>query len=173
MWKSAKGAFSNESVWRRAARLGTGSLLCLGRHNVSCLISATGQQDKDWSADYRVFERERFDQEELFSVARKEVLKRCKRKDPLVVLMDDTLFKKKGRKVSGTGWKRDPNGPKFCNNFIWSTKYLQISAALEEKERPGSCRGVPYFFNTAQHPRSLLVMLLTGLLKNTKCFVRK
>ena len=153
MWKLAKDAFSSESVWRRAARLGTGSLLCLGRHNVSCLISATGQQDKDWSADYRVFERERFDQEELFSVARKEVLKRCNRKDPLVVLMDDTLLKKKGRKVSGTGWKRDPNGPKFCNNFIWSTKYLQISAALEEKERPGSCRGVPLLFKHCPTPK--------------------
>lgn len=72
--------------------------------------------------------------------------------EPLVVMMDDTLFSKKGKKVSGTGWKRDPNGPKFCNNFIWSTRYLQISGALEEDDRSDSCRGVPLMIPSLSHP---------------------
>ncbi|PIE52146.1 hypothetical protein CSA37_08240, partial [Candidatus Fermentibacteria bacterium] len=141
MWGECRDAF--ESVWQRAVRLGTGSLLCLGRHNVTCLISTTGKQHSDWSADYRVFERGRFREEMLFSVIRKEVTGRLEKKQPLVVLMDDTLFDKSGRNVYGTAFKRDPNGPKFCNNFIWATRYLQISGAVEEEERPGSCRGIP------------------------------
>jgi len=58
-----------------------------------------------------VFERERLDEEGLFSVVRDELIRRRRNTEPFVVMMDDTLFKKNGRKVSGTGWKRDPNGP--------------------------------------------------------------
>lgn len=153
MWGDSRDAFESESVWRRAVRLGTGSLLCLGRHNVTCLISATGRQHSDWSADYRVFERSRFNEEVLYSVIRREVTKRLKEKEPLVVLMDDTLFDKSGRRVYGTAYKRDPNGPKFCNNFIWATKYLQISGALEEHCRPGSCRGIPLMIRHCPTPK--------------------
>ncbi|PIE53413.1 hypothetical protein CSA37_01790 [Candidatus Fermentibacteria bacterium] len=140
-------------MWQRAVRLGTGSLLCLGRHNVTCLISTTGKQHSDWSADYRVFERGRFREEMLFSVIRKEVTGRLEKKQPLVVLMDDTLFDKSGRNVYGTAFKRDPNGPKFCNNFIWATRYLQISGAVEEEERPGSCRGIPLMIRHCPTPK--------------------
>jgi hypothetical protein len=110
-------------------------------------------QDQDWSADYRVFERERLDEEGLFSIVREELIRRRRNTEPFVVMMDDTLFKKKGRKVSGTGWKRDPNGPKFCNNFIWSTRYLQISGGLEEDDRSGSCRGVPLMIRHCPTPK--------------------
>lgn len=153
MWRDSREAFASETVWRRAVRLGTGSLLCLGRHNVTCLISATGKQHSDWSADYRVFERGRFNEEVLYSVIRKELTGRLKAKEPLVVLMDDTLFDKSGRRVYGTAWKRDPNGPKFCNNFIWATRYLQISGALEEDSRSGSCRGVPMMIRHCPTPK--------------------
>ncbi len=153
LWKRTRNAFSTDSVWQRATRLGTGSLLCLGRHSVTGLITSTGKQDNDWSADYRLFERERFDEESLFSVVRDELMRRRRAGEPLVVMMDDTLFRKKGKKVSGTGWKRDPNGPKFCNNFIWSTRYLQISGALEEEDRIGSCRGVPLLIRHCPTPK--------------------
>lgn len=153
LWNSCRGAFRTRSVWERAARLGTGSLLCLGRHSVTGLISATGMQDKDWSADYRVFEKERIDGEMIFGKIREEVISRLPDNAPLVTFMDDTLMRKKGRKVSGTAWKRDPNGPKFCNNFIWATRFLQISGALEEEDRPGSCRGIPFILRHSPTPK--------------------
>lgn len=146
-------AFSNRSLWERASRLATGSLLCLGRHTVTGLISTTGKQDKDWSADYRLFEKERFDGNMIFDKIRQEVTSRLPDSEPLVTFMDDTLMRKAGRKVSGTAWKRDPNGPKFCNNFIWATRYLQISGALPEEERPGACRGIPFMLTHCPTPK--------------------
>ncbi len=110
-------------------------------------------QNKDWSADYRVFEKERIDGEMIFGKIRHEVISRLPDSAPLVTFMDDTLMRKKGRKVSGTAWKRDPNGPKFCNNFIWVTRFLQISGALEEEDRPGSCRGIPFMLRHCPTPK--------------------
>ena len=41
--------------------------------------------------------------------------------------MDDTLFRKRGKKVSGAKWLRDPLGPPFHTNFVWGQRFLQIS----------------------------------------------
>lgn len=57
--------------------------------------------------------------------------------------MDDTLIRKRGRKVYGTGWKRDPLGPSFCSNFVWGQRFLQISAALPDQPIIGQARGIP------------------------------
>lgn len=41
--------------------------------------------------------------------------------------MDDTLFRKRGKKISGAKWLRDPLGPPFHTNFVWGQRFLQIS----------------------------------------------
>jgi hypothetical protein len=107
------------------------------------MLCASSQQFTDWSAAYRLFERERFDRDGLFTPVRREVVRRLQSGDPLVVIMDDTLIRKRGRKVHGTGWRRDPLGPPFCSNFIWGQRFLQISAALPDEAIPGRARGIP------------------------------
>ena len=64
-------------------------------------------------------------------------------------MMDDTIVRKRGRKVSGTSWKRDPLGPAFHTNFVWGQRYLQISAALPDTEVEGRARGIPVDFHHA------------------------
>lgn len=53
------------------------------------------------SAAYRLFEQQRFDTDALFAPVRQEVVERLDKDDPLVVMMDDTLIRKRGRKVLG------------------------------------------------------------------------
>jgi len=72
--------------------------------------------------------------------------------DPLYTMMDDTIIRKRGRKIAGTGWKRDPLGPPFRTNFIWGQRYLQISAALPDSEVSGRASGVPIDFHHAPSP---------------------
>jgi hypothetical protein len=67
--------------------------------------------------------------------------------------MDDTLVRKRGRKVHGTGWKRDPLGPAFCSNFVWGQRFLQISAALPEREGAARARGIPIDLVHCPSPR--------------------
>jgi hypothetical protein len=61
-------------------------------------------------------------------------------------MMDDTLVRKRGRKVHGAGWRRDPLGPRFQANLVWSQRFLQVSAALPDGACPGRARGIPIDF---------------------------
>ena len=55
---------------------------------------------------------------------------------PVVALIDDTLVRKRGRHITGTSWRRDPLGPHFADNFIWASRFLQLSSAVPAK--PGA-----------------------------------
>jgi len=69
------------------------------------MLCASAHQFEDWSAAYRLFEQERFDREALFAPVLREVLERLEPDQPLVAMMDDTLLRKRGRKVYGAGWR--------------------------------------------------------------------
>lgn len=128
-------------------------MVALGRHTITGLLSASGQQFVDWSAAYRLFSRARFDLEALFAVPRRAVVEQLPDDQPLVAVMDDTLLRKRGRKIPGTSWHRDPLGPKFCNNFIWAQRFLQIAAALPEGPGPSRARAIPIDMQHCPSPR--------------------
>ena len=143
LWDQTRPAFAQERTWRRARTLALSALVGLGRRTVTGMLCAGAQQGVDWSAAYRLFERERFDCGALFSPARQAVCSHLGETDPLVVLLDDTLVRKRGRRVFGAAWKRDPLGPPFCNNVVWGQRFLQLSAALPEGVGPHRARGIP------------------------------
>jgi len=72
-----------------------------------------------------------------------------------VALIDDTLIRKRGHRIAGTSWRRDPLGPHFADNFIWASRFLQISLALpEHPEAPVSAaRAIPVDLQHAPSPR--------------------
>lgn len=119
--------------------------MCLGRHTVSGLVAAGGRAFADWSADYRLFERERIDPARLFGSVRRSALAELAPDRPVVALMDDTLLRKAGRKAFGTAWRRDPLGPKFQTNLVWAQRFLQVSLALPEEAgcAAGRARSIP------------------------------
>jgi len=143
LFEQTRPAFAQERTFVRARTLAMSALVGLGRRTISGLLCTSAQQFTDWSAAYRLFERERFERQALFDPARRAVVERLDLKEPLVVMMDDTLMRKRGRKVHGGGWRRDPLGPPFCSNFVWGQRFLQISAALPEESGIGRARGVP------------------------------
>lgn len=111
------------------------------------MLTASGRQFNDWSAAYRMFKGQRMDTSLLFGVIRKEVVLQNKQEsDHIYAHMDDTLLRKRGKKIFGTGWLRDPLGPRFCNNFIWGQRFIQVSLSLLEKETVGPSRAIPIDF---------------------------
>ena len=152
LFDKAKPAFAQERTFERARTLAMSSLVGLGRRTVSGMLCASAQQFNDWSAAYRLFEQQRFDTDALFAPVRQEVVQRLGNDEPLVVMMDDTLIRKRGRKVHGTGWKRDPLGPSFCTNFVWGQRFLQVSAALPDPSMAGRARGIPIDLTHAPSP---------------------
>lgn len=123
----------------------------MGRHTVSRSISAIGDEQRDWSALYRLFERNRIDLSKVQKCILDHLMKKEKAKAPLLAFIDDTLLKKRGKKVSGTSWKLDPLGPKFTHNFVWAQRYMQISLGFREKDN--HCRGIPVLFKHCPVPR--------------------
>ncbi len=153
LWEQARPAFVQERSWRRARTLALSALVGLGRRTITGMLSTSAQQNVDWSGAYRLFEQERFDAGALFAPARRAVCSRLDAREALVAVMDDTLIRKRGKKVHGTGWKRDPLGPAFCNNFVWGQRFLQLSAAFPEGEGPCRSRGIPIDLVHAPSPR--------------------
>lgn len=143
LWNQTRPAFSQVRSFFRTRKLALSALVCLGRRTVSGMLTTAGRQFVDWSADYRIFEQERFRSQGLFDVARRAVGIELPTAEPLVVSMDDTLLRKKGRKVAGAAWRRDPLGPQFQTNLVWSQRFLQISAALPEQQGASRARAIP------------------------------
>lgn len=149
----ARPAFSQERTYERARKMALSALVGLGRKTISGMLCTGSQQFEDWTASYRLFERERFDKDALFEPARRTVLEHLPQEEPIVAIMDDTLVRKRGRKIAGTSWRRDPLGPPFCNNFIWGQRFLQVSAALPQQGAIGGARGIPFDLAHAPSPR--------------------
>lgn len=61
-----------------------GQLTCLGRHTVTGMLCSTGQQFKDWSADYRLYSEERFCDESLFECISEKVCSFLKPEEPVI-----------------------------------------------------------------------------------------
>jgi hypothetical protein len=144
------GAFSCRQTFHRARRHLLAYLASFGRHTISGLLRTQNRHRQDWSADYRFYSQDRFNEQAVFNHIRQGVEQTLGDKDPLVVAMDDSLLRKSGRTIEGARWQRDPMSPPFHVNFVRGLRVLQISAALPQGQ--GSARLVPVDFQHAILP---------------------
>ena len=153
LWGETRQAFRQKRTWRRAKALSLSALVCLGRRTLTGLLMTSVRQFEDWTADFRLFSGQRFDENQLFATLRRAVLSELSEETPFVVAMDDTLFRKTGVKTHGVAWRRDPLGPPFQTNFIRGQRFLQISAALPEAAEPCAARMIPVDLRHCPTPR--------------------
>jgi DDE superfamily endonuclease len=118
------------------------TLLCLGRHTVTGLLSTCGLQFQDWSAAYRLFSHQRVDPDALFDTVRRNAVVLAP-PGPLCIAVDDTLIKKSGTHIPGVAYRRDPLGPRFQTNLIRAQRFVQFSLAIPELAEPNRVRMVP------------------------------
>jgi len=124
-----------------------GELTCLGRHTVTGMLAASGNQFVDWSGAYRLFSKQRVDVSKIMNVVQSNVLQEADSLPYIVAHMDDTVIKKTGRHIPGTAWRRDPLGPHFHTNFIWGQRFIQMSLALPREGQIGQSRAIPVDFH--------------------------
>jgi len=149
-------AFKQESAWKTGRDLAFGALTCMGKHTLTGMLTASGQQFMDWSSAYRLFSLNRVDVSKLFEVARFGLLQELGQQQMIVAHMDDTILKKTGMHIPGTAWRRDPLGPHFQTNFVWGQRFLQISMALPDHQGCSQSRAIPIDFHhcpTVKKPR--------------------
>lgn len=117
------------------------------------MLYTSGRQFQDWSADYRLFERGRFDPSGLFASARRRTVAALGEGQEVVAHVDDTRSRRWGKKVAGVSWHRDPLGPHFRTQFLWANRFLQISLSLPEGSAPCAARAIPVDFQHCPCPR--------------------
>lgn len=110
-----------------------GLLTCTGRATITGMLIAIGRQFMDWTAAYQIFWGSRMNTERLFEVSLQVCLEQLSPKQLIVAHMDDTIVRKVGKTIAGTGWRRDPLGPAFHTNFIWAQRFIQISLSLHDQ----------------------------------------
>jgi len=125
--------------------------VCLGRHTLTGVTATAGGAFSDWTAQYRLYSRERFDPGEVFAVARRRIERSLRPDRPMIVAMDDSLLRKTGPKIHGVAYRRDPLSPPFQVNLVRGQRVLQLSAALPGPT-PGAARMVPIAFSHAPTP---------------------
>lgn len=123
-------------------------LVCLGRHTLTNLLTTSGRQFVDWSADYRLYGKERFDVEQIFRHITRQIIA-LNPPAPLVTALDDSLLRKSSRKIPGVKFARDPMGPPFQVNFVAGQRVIQMSAAVTDGTR---ARMIPVLFRDAATP---------------------
>lgn len=137
-------AFKQGRTLERARQLALGLFNCMGRHTLTGMITGLGHQFKDWTAAYRLFQADRMKVSALFHGVLKEILSSHLATDQAVsVHLDDTLLRKTGKKVADTRWLRDPLGPAFHTNFVWSQRFVQLSMSCPLPDKSGAARCVP------------------------------
>ncbi len=146
----SQDGFGSEESFERSRRHMLSSLVGFGRHTITGLLRTQNRHQQDWTADYRFYSRDRFDEEWVFDLVRQIVESHLEQPQPLVTAMDDSLLRKTGRKVHGVRYARDPLSPPFNVNFVRGLRVLQISAALPDGA--GAARLVPIDFQHAVLP---------------------
>jgi len=120
------------------------------RGSITNLICLCGRALQDWTADYRLYARDRVDPTLLFQHVVTEIHAHLPPNAALVTAIDDTLVRKTGTKIYGVDWKRDPLGPAFQTNLVRGQRYLQLSAAWPGSD--GQARMIPVDFTHAPTP---------------------
>lgn len=139
-------AFRQHRTWERARRLGMSQLVCPGRHTITGMLCTCGRQFVDWSADYRLFSRDKWEPNSIFIPVVRGVLNRLPEDEPFVTALDDTMLRKTGTKIPGVGYRRDPLSPPFHTNLVRGQRFIQLSALLPAGEQRGQARAIPIRF---------------------------
>lgn len=126
------------------------TLVCPCRGTISNLICLCGRAHEDWTADYRLYSRDRVDPALLFHHGLGEIHSHLPPEAALVAAIDDTLVRKTGTKIDGVGWKRDPLGPAFQTNLVRGQRFVQLTAAWPGPN--GQARMIPVDFTHAPTP---------------------
>lgn len=141
--------FAQERTTIRATEHAIGMICAFGRRTISRAICAIGRMHQDWSADYKIFSRSAWDEDELFNPVIVEYVRRYP-EGPINVACDDTGLPKSGKKIKTASWQRDPMSPPFHVNLRWGLRFAQASILFPHyREGNYGARGVPVCFKEA------------------------
>lgn len=146
-------AFRQERPYRRAVGLILAELFSFARHTLTQGLLALGITDGDWSAWYRLFSRQRFDEQVLADCLLKETLVHVSAEEPYVVAIDSTSFHRSSLKMPGTSWLRDSRFSAFRPGIHRAQRF--VHGAWLTPLREGFSRAIPLRILPAFPPKAV------------------
>ncbi len=116
-----------------------GLMVCQGRSTLTNSIMYRGREQKDWSADYKLFNRSRLNTLTMFRTVLLSGIRRLPEGADIEVALDDTGLRKVGLKIPQARYIHDPLAPKFLEKrFCWGIRMLHAALILPrlKGERP-------------------------------------
>jgi hypothetical protein len=147
--ESWEESFSNPQAFNRAKDHAIASLLSSPPHTLTSIIDFKGTESQDWSADYYLYSRAKWQNANLFD------LLTFFKDDYIFVAADDTSHKKTGKKIKTAFYQRDPMSPPFHPNLLYGTRFLEFTMTLPlyQRDPSVSCRSIPIRYIEAPMPK--------------------
>jgi hypothetical protein len=148
--------FGQQRSFARALRLSLAQILTPGQRLLSRLIASSGRQDRDWTADYRLFSRSPWQTERLFRPVIEHCLEYSSPHSYVVLAGDFTHLTKTGRHIPNVRCLRDPMSPPYRVNLIQGLRYFQVSTVLplyHHPQEPSPPRSIPICFHEVPVPK--------------------
>lgn len=126
--------FKQNRVKLRAIRLALCMLLNPSRNTITQSLVFGGLEGLDWSSDYKLLSRSKWNPDGLFKPVIEETVSYFPN-NYICLAVDDTKIKKTGTKIPFAQYYRDPLSPRFHANFLYGHRLLQFSALLPLYEK--------------------------------------
>ncbi len=121
--------FVQERTLIKAIRLALCMLLNPSRNTITQSLVFGGLDDKDWSSDYKLFSRCKWNDADLFKPVIEETVSYFSDSN-IYLAVDDTKIKKTGKKIPFAQYFMDSLSPPFRYNLVYGHRVLQFSALL-------------------------------------------
>ena len=125
-------AFKQDRPFWRAVGLVLGEIFSFGRHTVTQGLLSLGLTEGDWSAWYRLFSRERFDEEQLSNCLLQETLEHVAVDELYCAAIDSTTLHRSSLKMPGTSWLRDTRFSAFRPGIHRAQRFLHGEYPVEK-----------------------------------------
>ncbi len=121
---------------------------------VTSSLAFTQEEDKDWSASYRLFAQSQCNPQAYFEpILRQGLATMGAQSGPVITAQDDSLFRKTGRHIPGVRYMRDPLSPPFQVNLVLGQRFVQCSLLLQPAGPEHPWRAIPLRFDSAFTPK--------------------
>lgn len=126
-------AFKQFRTFKRVTQTLLGLLASHGRSTVTNAITFLGQEQKDWSANYKVFNRAAWSVRDLFRPVLTKGVKALPPTAPVVLALDETSLPKTGLRIPQGRWCHNPLAPKFLDMQIrWGIRMIHVALIVPD-----------------------------------------
>jgi hypothetical protein len=133
--------FGQERVYRRAMALVLAEVFAFGRHTVTQLLVTLGLVAEDWSAWYRLFSHQRFDEERAAKVQLAVMVQSLPEEQVFVMGCDGFQVPRTSQKMHGTSWLKALGTAHFKPGIHRAQRFLEGSWLVPQEH--GYSRAIP------------------------------